>query len=278
MGGYPCGGPGEPCRTTGDPYYRPGADITRGQISKIVSQAAGLTEDPGAQIYQDVKPGSPFYAWINRLSRRGYMSGYECGGAGEPCEAGNMPYFRPNANATRGQLSKIVSNAAEITTDVSGQTYTDVGPSNDPSSFYVYIERLSARYVMGGYACDTADPNSGPCDSQNRPYFRPGELVTRGQAAKIVGNTFYPDCERAVAISNFDYQPAEVMVSVGSTVRWTNYDLDYHTVTSEPGSGPLNSPAIQQNETWTYTFTTPGTYEYYCEPHPYMKGKVIVTP
>ncbi|MDQ3707558.1 MAG: PQQ-dependent sugar dehydrogenase [Chloroflexota bacterium] len=278
VGGYPCGGPGEPCGTSRDPYYRPGANITRGQISKIVSEAAGFADDPGTQVYEDVEPGSPFYPWINRLSNRGHMSGYPCGGPGEPCEAGNRPYFRPNANATRGQLSKIVANAAGFDEDASGQTYADVPVSSAPSSFYIYIERLSARQVMGGYACGTADPNSGPCDDQDRSYFRPGNLVTRGQAAKIVGNTFYPNCERAVDIRNFAYIPEEVTVEVGTTVRWTNFDLDYHTVTSLEPSGPLDSPAIQQHETWAYTFNAPGEYEYYCEPHPYMRGKVVVTP
>ncbi|HEX8597388.1 MAG TPA: PQQ-dependent sugar dehydrogenase [Chloroflexia bacterium] len=278
LGGYPCGGAGEPCGTSGDPYYRPGANITRGQISKIVSEAAGFAEDPGAQVYEDVEPGSPFYAWINRLSNRGHMSGYPCGGPGESCEAGGRPYFRPNANATRGQLSKIVSNAAEFDEEVTGQTYADVPVSSDPSSFYTYIERLSDRQVMGGYACGTADPNSGPCDDQDKPYFRPGNLVTRGQAAKIVGNTFYPNCDRGAEIRNFAYTPEELTVEVGTTVRWTNFDLDYHTVTSSEPSGPLDSPHIQRDETWAYTFNTPGEYEYYCEPHPYMRGKVIVTP
>ncbi|HEX8229098.1 MAG TPA: S-layer homology domain-containing protein [Chloroflexia bacterium] len=196
LGGYPCGGPGEPCGGSGNPYFRPGSNITRGQIAKIVSQSAGLTEAPQEQIYEDVAPDSPFYQWINRLSRRGYMGGYACGTTPtEPCGEGNRPYFRPNDLATRGQLSKIVANAALLDDAVSGQTYADVPVSNDPSSFYVYIERLTQRNVMGGYACGTSDPNGGPCDDQDRPYFRPGNAVTRGQAAKIVANTFYPNCQ-----------------------------------------------------------------------------------
>ncbi|HET6312525.1 MAG TPA: hypothetical protein VFH60_01710, partial [Chloroflexia bacterium] len=125
LGGYPCGGPGEPCGVTGDPYYRPNANITRGQISKIVSNSARFHEDPGAQLDADVKPGDPFYPWINRLSRRHHMGGYPCGGPGEPCDGSNRPYFRPASNATRGQLSKIVSNAASFNDTPQGQTYTD---------------------------------------------------------------------------------------------------------------------------------------------------------
>jgi amicyanin len=82
-----------------------------------------------------------------------------------------------------------------------------------------------------------------------------------------------------VEIHNFAYKPAEVTVKVGTTVRWTNLDLDYHTVSSPPeDGGPLESPVIQQDETWAYTFNTPGEYRYYCVPHPYMQGKVVVVP
>ena len=76
----------EPCNSGGDPYYRPASNITRGQIAKIVSESARIQDNPGEQVYEDVAPGSPFYKWINRLTNRGYMSGYPCGEAGEPCQ------------------------------------------------------------------------------------------------------------------------------------------------------------------------------------------------
>ncbi len=112
IAGYPCGGPGEPCVGPGNlPYFRPNANITRGQASKIVSEAAGYTDPAGDQQFQDVLPGSTFYNWIWRLTDRGIMNGYACGSPGEPCAGpANLPYFRPGANATRGQASKIVAN------------------------------------------------------------------------------------------------------------------------------------------------------------------------
>ncbi|MEO8285779.1 MAG: S-layer homology domain-containing protein [Chloroflexota bacterium] len=111
ISGYPCGGPGEPCGSGNLPYFRPGNNATRGQISKIVSNAAGFNEPPADnQIFADVPPSSTFYEWIQRLASRSIMSGYPCGGPGEPCGAGNLPYFRPGNNATRGQTSKIVAN------------------------------------------------------------------------------------------------------------------------------------------------------------------------
>ena len=171
-----------------DCTFRPQNDITRGQVAKVVSNAAGFVEPVGGQTYQDVPPTQTFWEWIERLTRRGVMGGYPCGGTGEPC-IGNRPYFRPGADATRGQLSKIVANASNNNDPVSGQFYTDVGTSNP---FYTEIMRLTGRGVMSGYACGGAGE---PCDTQNRPYFRWGANVTRGQASKIVANAFFPNCQ-----------------------------------------------------------------------------------
>jgi hypothetical protein len=183
IGGYP------------DGTFRGGANISRGQIAKMVSNAAGFDEDPGEQIYSDVPPGSTFYPYINRLTNRGIVGGYPCPQrprGGDECTPQNPNLFKPNEYATRGQLAKIVSNAAAFSEPVSGQYYTDVPPS---SQFYTWIMRLTNRHVMSGYPCGTTDPRSGRCDGQNRPYFRPGDEVTRGQAAKIVANTFFPNCQ-----------------------------------------------------------------------------------
>ena len=112
MGGYPCGTvPEEPCQPPANlPYFRPFANATRGQISKIVSNTAGIGGSPTGLYYTDVPEENPFYTWIMRLTNLGVMSGYPCGGEGEPCDDQNRPYFRPFTNVTRGQTSKIVAN------------------------------------------------------------------------------------------------------------------------------------------------------------------------
>jgi hypothetical protein len=172
-----------------DGTFKPDNPITRGQIAKVVSNAAGYSDTPTGQTYEDVPTDSTFYVWIERLSSRGHMGGYECGREGEPCNApNNRPYFRPFGNATRGQLAKIVANAAGVTGAPTGQLYTDVA---DDHPFYVWIMRLTELGVMGGYECGG---EGEPCDNENRPYFRPFNNVTRGQASKIVANTFFPGC------------------------------------------------------------------------------------
>ncbi|HEX9989615.1 MAG TPA: S8 family serine peptidase [Chloroflexia bacterium] len=113
MGGYPCGEvPEEPCYAPQyRPYFRPDNDATRGQISKIVSNARAFNETILGQYFEDVPPGSTFYTWIQRLAWRGIVGGYPCGGTYEPCGSGNLPYFRAGNNATRGQAVKIIVNA-----------------------------------------------------------------------------------------------------------------------------------------------------------------------
>jgi hypothetical protein len=174
-----------------DGTFRPNNNITRGQIAKMVSNSAGFSEPITGQSFEDVPTGSPFYEFIERLYRRGHMGGYPCGQRPtETCIAPeNRPYFRPNEDATRGQLSKIVSNAAGYSEPHTTQFYTDVTGDNP---FYLEIMRLTTRGVMSGYPCGGENE---PCDGANRPYFRWANPLTRGQASKIVANTFFPSCQ-----------------------------------------------------------------------------------
>jgi hypothetical protein len=173
----------------GDQTFRPNNNVTRGQLSKIVSNTAGFTDPPGSQLFEDVPPSSTFYAFIYRLASRGYIAGYPCGGTGEPCGPAYLPYFRTNNNATRGQISKIVSNAAGFTDPPGSQLFEDVPPG---SAFYTFTERLASRGVMNGYPC--GGPGEPCVPPGSLPYFRPFNNATRGQTSKIVSNTFFPDC------------------------------------------------------------------------------------
>ena len=176
VGGYP------------DGTFRPSNPLTRGQLAKIVSNAAGYAEAPAPQIFADVPPPHPFYLFVERIAQHGAVSGYMCGGLGEPCDAQRRPYFRPAAAVTRGQIAKIVAIARSYSGQPAGQTFADVPP---PHPFYVWIEQIAAQGTISGYTC--GGPGE-PCDVQSRPYFRAYSNVTRGQTAKIVANTFFPGC------------------------------------------------------------------------------------
>jgi plastocyanin len=78
-----------------------------------------------------------------------------------------------------------------------------------------------------------------------------------------------------VAIQSFAFGPGTVTVRPGTTVTWTQQDEDQHTVTADD-AGFASSPLIT-GQTYTHTFTAPGTYHYHCAIHPFMHGTVTVT-
>jgi virginiamycin B lyase len=105
--GYRCGASGEPCDDQNRPYYRPSTNITRGQLAKLIGGAAGYSTVPPGQLFADVPATNGFYGWVQQVGSRGIIGGYACGGVGEPCDAQNRPYYRPNGAATRAQTAKI---------------------------------------------------------------------------------------------------------------------------------------------------------------------------
>lgn len=72
------------------------------------------------------------------------------------------------------------------------------------------------------------------------------------------------------------YSPSTITVEIGvnNTVRWVNNDTAPHTVIATDHS--FDSGNLNPGDAWTYTFTKPGTYNYICTHHPWMKGTVIV--
>jgi hypothetical protein len=164
-----------------DNTFRPSANVTRGQMAKFVSNAAGYTDAIPAnrQTFTDVPPADPFWLFIERAALHGVISGYSDGS------------FHPTASVTRGQAAKFIANSAGYneTIPATQQSFTDVLPVD---TFWLFIERVKLHDVISGYTCGA--PPAGPCDPQNRPYFLAGNPVTRGQTAKFIANSFFPNC------------------------------------------------------------------------------------
>jgi amicyanin len=78
----------------------------------------------------------------------------------------------------------------------------------------------------------------------------------------------------AVRIDNFTFADKSLTVKAGTTVTWTNQDDIPHTVTST--NNQFKSKALDTNDTFSFTFTTPGNYEYFCSLHPHMTGTIVV--
>jgi amicyanin len=81
-----------------------------------------------------------------------------------------------------------------------------------------------------------------------------------------------------VAMENYAYSQSALTIQVGDTVTWTNHDQAPHDVVTTSGPASLQSPMLAQGESWSFTFTVPGTYSYYCSVHPDMRAQIIVQP
>ncbi len=110
-------------------------------------------------------------------------------------------------------------------------------------------------------------------------------VAPSGPNVTIWNGTFCSDS------GNCGYVPTVKNVTTGTTVTWTNTGGMPHTVTtcdsahySSAGCAAQNaagldsfaSVPISSGKTFSHTFTTAGTYYYYCTPHPWMRGEIIV--
>lgn len=79
------------------------------------------------------------------------------------------------------------------------------------------------------------------------------------------------------ALTSFNPDTITVIVELNNTVTWVNQDRHFHTVTSFI-PGLFDSDSIDPGKEWKFTFAKPGKYRYYCKPHPWMLGAIIVKP
>jgi len=77
-----------------------------------------------------------------------------------------------------------------------------------------------------------------------------------------------------VTIDNFAFNPATLTIPAGTTVTWTNQDDMLHTVTA--ANRLFSSKGLETGDVYSHTFTTPGTYTYFCSLHPRMTATIIV--
>lgn len=111
------------------------------------------------------------------------------------------------------------------------------------------------------------------------PMRRPRIAVAAVLAWLVLGlATTFPvrGGDHTIQIVDFAFSPATLTIQVGDTVTWTNADAVVHTATA--GSGAFDSGDLAQGESYSVTFTAPGTYDYLCTPHPDMTGRIVVAP
>lgn len=126
-----------------------------------------------------------------------------------------------------------------------------VEPTNAP----VEMPPMETAAANNAYAAATTEPITA-----NPPVIAPPSVSGEGVE---------------VAIVDFAYAPGTITIKVGTTVTWTNEDNVGHTATSD--DGVFDSGMLGKGSSYSYTFTTTGTYGYLCAPHPYMVATIVVT-
>jgi plastocyanin len=81
--------------------------------------------------------------------------------------------------------------------------------------------------------------------------------------------------DQTIEIKEYKYVPEKVTVAAGTKVTWVNHDEIPHTI--DDTNKLFRSAALDTDETYSFTFTKPGTYPYFCRLHSQMVGTVVVT-
>ena len=84
------------------------------------------------------------------------------------------------------------------------------------------------------------------------------------------------DIKNTIMIDNFTFSPAELNVAVGTTVTWVNRDDIPHSIVEKEKK--FRSKAFDTDGTYSFTFTSAGSFDYFCGLHPHMTGKIVVAP
>jgi plastocyanin len=179
-----------------------------------------------------------------------------------------------------GHAINVHRSADEIDTyiacgDIGGVVVTDEGEEENElviglgelnDSGHTGIAWLGAEGDQTRVAVHLVEPSTmGEAGTEAAQEATPGMADAGADAAESL----------AVEIKDFAFNPPEIAVPVGGSVTWTNQDNAPHTATGLDREA-LQSGAIAFSESFTQAFDTAGTYEYFCEFHPNMKGSIVV--
>lgn len=121
--------------------------------------------------------------------------------------------------------------------------------------------------------------------TQQAPVSQQPQRVSTTAGVTIVDNGALTQQgnQQTVVMLNYVFDPATITIKAGTTVIWVNNDSVPHKIVSGSSASDTNpslfsSDNLAQGESYSYTFATVGTFDYFCQIHPLMKGKVVVTP
>ena len=178
----------------------------------------------------------------------------------------------------RGSQTTLVAAGGGTVTELIGQV---------PSTIILVDHALTRTFYKGciGQIVISGEPNA---------IFSAGEEGLADAAANEPEPVAGPELganEVVIPAGAFDpanaanvFTPNPLTVAVGTSVSWRNDDSVFHTVTSGTSTGTVGSPdgtfdsgEILPGDTFSLTFDEPATFDYFCVPHPWMRGQIIVT-
>ena len=131
---------------------------------------------------------------------------------------------------------------------------------------------LAVLTALALAACGGGDESTGESEAEPAPAAIDTVETQPGSEEPAPGETL----ERSVKVEivDFTYDPEPARVQTGGKVIWQNMDSAPHTATADDGS--FDTGTLEQNKLKSESFKEPGTYAYFCEIHPDMRGTVEV--
>lgn len=172
----------------------------------------------------------------------------------------------PNATISMGQVTINPYNNGQLPGSLKYQSYSLVHATADMATF----ENIASKFGQAGISIQDATIMQVPSNQTQQ-----GNLTHVSISA---GSGMGQTC----VASGTCYMPQKISISTGTTVVWSNDDRVGHTVTSGSPSdattgSTFDSSLIAPSKDFSYTFLNPGTFEYFCQVHPWMTGLVTVT-
>lgn len=141
----------------------------------------------------------------------------------------------------------------------------------------VGVAALAVIAIVGVVVSNKPDTTSSSSSNQSSTSSEMGSMDMKEfkPKASAVKEDLTSQKEVNMDIVDFAFEKKDITIKKGTKVTWTNRDDAKHNAFGEQEGGPMGE-LLAQGESYSYMFDTAGTFNYKCEPHPYMKGMVTV--
>lgn len=158
------------------------------------SEPGGQSSAPDASCpitpcFTDVPQGNPFAGYIDRIYQEDLVSGYACGGVGEPCDSENRPYYRVGASVTRGQMAKFVDGARHLAGINIGSGYNPIQAISNVANGVGVLGYATAGDAVALAGFGDADGTSRDLEGLNAGLYARGRSANNSVGAVLQGNT-----------------------------------------------------------------------------------------